>query len=226
MAITLDRWMNRIEERVGKNKQDISQKNRQRRTGFVDLYGIEYTRIGDSGSPAKFYISVSPDLVYYERFQFKLDIQPFVSSVKSGTQSAEVTVNNRSLSVSGSNISPNPHNHSTEPHNHNVVQGVTLVHTTADDFAVFVEGIDVTDYLIAQHDGDWIEGEGLYPNGSLDEDRGFYDLLEVATMLQSEEEYEKVETLLRPGFKEIRIVSDAPFQVTLINYLKYSHINR
>lgn len=226
MAITLDRWMNRIEERVGKNKQDISQKNRQRRTGFVDLYGIEYTRIGDGESPAKFYISVSPDLVYYERFQFKLDIQPFVSSVKSGTQSAEVTVNNRSLSVSGSNISPNPHNHSTEPHNHNVVQGVTLVHTTADDFAVFVEGIDVTDYLIAQHDGDWIEGEGLYPNGSLDEDSGFYDLLEVATMLQSEEEYEKVETLLRPGFKEIRIVSDAPFQVTLINYLKYSHINR
>lgn len=226
MAMTLDRWMNRIEERVAKNKQDISQKNKQRRTGFVDLYGIEYTRQGDARSDAKFYISVSLDLVYYERFQFKLDIQPFTSTVQSGTESATVVVDNTSLSVSNNNITPNPHKHSTQPHSHNVVSGISLVHTTADDFEIVVDDVEITDYLISQHDGDWIDGEGLYPNGSLEEDKGFYDILEVATVMQSEGRDADVEKLLKPGFKEIRIKSNAPFQVTLINYLKYSHLNR
>lgn len=226
MAMTLDRWMNRIEERVAKNKQDISQKNKQRRTGFVDLYGIEYTRQGDAGSDAKFYISVSLDLVYYERFQFKLYIQPFTSTVESGTESATVTVDNTSLSVSNNNITPNPHRHTTQPHSHNVVSGISLVHTTADDFEILVDDVEITDYLISQHDGDWIDGEGLYPNGSLEEDKGFYDILEVATVMQSEGRDADVEKLLKPGFKEIKIKSNAPFQVTLINYLKYSHLNR
>lgn len=222
MRITYAEALEKIAARAHKNTQDIQRKNKQRRHNVVDLYGVEYTRQGDGGSPAQFYISISPDMVYLERFEFKLIVQPFVSTVQSGTQSATVKVNDTSLSISNNSISPNPHGHTAEPHTHNVVAGVTKVSTTASDFRVKIEGIDVTPYLAAQYDK-WIDGEGVYPSIHIGKD---YDILEVASDLVSEGRKADADKLVHPGYKLIEISSGSPFQVTLVNYLKYSHLNR
>lgn len=223
MLITQNEAIERIAQRTAYNTKDIKQKNRQRRHQVVDMYGVEYTRQGDGGSPATFYISISPDMVYLERFEFKLIIQPFVSTVStSGIQSATVDVNDTSLSIANQAITPNPHKHTTSPHTHNVVSGVSLIHTTSSSFTVSIEGIDVTPYLMAQY-GEWIDGEGVYPSLDIGKD---YDILEVASDLVAEGRDADAEKLTKAGYKAISITSDAPFQVTLVNYLKYSHINR
>lgn len=222
MRISPYEALERVAARTAKNSQDISRKNKQRRYSVVDIYGTEFTRLGDGGSPAKFYISVSPDMVYYHRFEFKLIIQPFVSTVTGATQSASVEVNDTSLGISSGSITPNPHGHSTEPHSHNLVTGIALTHTQANDFTVSVDGIDITPYLAAQYDS-WIDGEGVYPSLDIGKD---YDLLQVACDLRAEGRYEDAETLMKAGYKEIEISSSSPFQSTLVLYLKYNHLNR
>ena len=212
---------NAVAERTYYNTKDIQQKNYQRRLQVVDIDGVEYTRVGDGGSPAEFYISISNDMVNLERFQFKLIIQPFAMTSKTGTQSQTVSVNNTSLTVNNNNISPNPHTHTTVAHSHNVVAGITLVNTTASDFRIKVGGVDVTAYLMAQYDS-WIDGEGIYP----DETLNAYDILEVASDLQAEDNVTAVTRLLESGYKKVEITSDAPFQATMVLYLKYSHLNR
>lgn len=222
MIISYADAIERVAARAVKNHKDIQRKNKQRRHNVVDMYGVEYTRQGDGGSPARFYISISPDMVYLERFEFKLIIQPFVSTVQSGTQSAVVNVNPTNLSVNNDTITPNPHDHTTDAHSHNVVAGISQVSTTASDFRVSIEGIDVTPYLAAQYDA-WISGEGVYPSLEIGKD---YDILEVASDLVAEGREEDADTLVKAGYKRIEITSASPFQVTLVNYLKYSHLNR
>lgn len=219
----------KLAEKTVDNSQVLKKTRLQRRTEFTDLYGVPFTAQGDANNPATFYISISPDLVYYLRFQFKLHIQPFTSTVTGGTGSATVTVNDRSLSVSGSSVSPNPHSHTTQSHTHNIINGITVEHTAADDFRVLVDGIDITAYLIAQQDGEWIEGEGIYPSDELVDDEEIpnsYDLLEVASTMYAEGNEEDAETILKPEFKEISVASNAPFAVTLYLYCKHSNMGR
>lgn len=238
MRMTFEEALERTADRVVDNTKFIKENLRQRRNQVVDLYGVEYTRQGDNGSPAQFYISISPDMVYMERFEFKLIIQAFTSTAGSGTGEATVSINSRSLSVgdrslsvSGSAVSPNPHDHSispnphthtAEPHTHNIVSGITKVPTDASDFRVVIEGIDVTAYLMAQY-GRWISGQGVYPSLDIGED---YDILEVASDLRAEGRTADAEKLVSSGYKSIQIISGKPFQVTLVMYLKLSHLNR
>lgn len=222
MILTHEELLYRAVERTAANHQDIKQKNRQRRNQVTDIYGVEYTRQGDANSPATFYIPVSPASAYLERFSFKLIIQPFASSAGAGTESAVVTVNNRSLEIENDDINPNPHNHTTQAHTHNLVSGISLVHTTATDFRVAIEGIDVTPYLMAQY-GEWIDGEGVYPSLEIDED---YDILEVASDFEAEGRSDDVNKLVRSGYKPVTISSDAPFQVTMVVWVRFSHVNR
>ena len=168
-------------------------------------------------------------MIYELRFCFKLVIQPFAMSVgRGGTDSATVQVKTPNLNISGTNITPNPHGHGTEAHNHTVLSGVTLIHTQADDFTLKVEGIDVTPYLMSQHDGEWIEGEGVYPTNRLEGEDDFYDLLEVATVMHNENatKREQAKKLLAPGFKKVEIFSNAPFQATMYSYVKYNNMGR
>ncbi len=222
MKITPFEAIERVAARTVKNTQDIRHKNKQRRYSVVDMYGVEYTRQGDGGAPAQIYISISPDMVYLQRFEFKLIIQPFVSTVSGATQSAEVQLHSTSLSVSGGAITPNPHKHTTYAHSHNVVSGVAMTHTTANDFRVSIEGVDITPFLAAQYN-DWIDGEGIYPVIDIGKD---YDILEVASDLRAQGRYEDAEKLVSAGYKRVEISSSSPFQVTLVNYLKYNHLNR
>lgn len=107
----------------------------------------------------------------------------------------------------------------------------------------FVDGVNITDYLIEQHDGYWIDGAGIYPTSDLDEpdepddEPNFYDILDVASLMQTEideesdpdekEQMQKRQTkVLRRGFKKVEIRSEAPFHVDAYGYFKYSHLNR
>ena len=170
MRITYEEALNRIAE-VTKDSRDELRKSRlQRRTEFTDLNGVPFVAQGDADHPAQFYISISPDLVYFLRFQFKLHIKD----------------------------------------------------TTSDDFTVKIHGVDLTDYLIEQQDGDWIDGEGVYPTNKN------YDVLSVATLLYNgdDTDVDDANKLLKSEFKLMEIESDAPFEVTMYLYCKYSVVGR
>lgn len=240
MILTEYEAIERIAEQTVQNKERWSQALKQRRNQVVDLYGVEYTRSGDANNPARFYISISPDMVYLERFEFKLIVSPFLSTGGSVTGATSLTVSGGGCDLEcltteeiddiidgtydddedgGSDgdgsISPNPHSHTITP-------GISSIHTTASDFRVSVEGIDITPYLMAQY-GAWISGEGVYPSLNIGED---YDILEVASDLRGEGKTAQADKLVRSGYKAIEITSGSPFQITLVNYLKYSHLNR
>lgn len=222
----INSYLNAISERTVENRAQMQRTVTQRRNGMEDLYGVPFSAQGDNNSPATFYISLSPDCVYIERFAFKFVIRPFTTTVTGGTTSATVAVNDRSLSVSDGNISPNPHDHTTNPHTHNVINGVSFINTTSTSWKIKIHGIDITPYLIEQQNGNWINGEGIYPNNSLQGMENFYDILDVASVLEAEGRTSDREKLLAPEFKKVEIISDAPFGVDAYLYMKLSHTNR
>lgn len=230
--LTLEQYLNRLAERTVDNSRQLKKGVRQRRNGMEDLYGIQFSAEGDATYPATFYISISPDMVYLEQLAFKFVIRPYQATVKGGTDGATVTVNNRSLSISGNDISPNPHNHTTESHTHNVISGKTLTQTVSDYWRVRIAGIDITAYLQEQHDGEWIDmtgasGAKVFPTErSLGDIEDFYDILGVASMMYAEGDDENAKKLLKPEFKKVEVISDAPFGLDAYLYTKLSHLNR
>ena len=223
--LTYEQVLNRLAEKTTDNSKQLKRGVKQRRNGMEDLYGMVYNVNGDANHPATFYVSVSPNLVYYEQFAFKFIIEPFISSVGEGTGSATVTVDNQSLSINGSSITPNPHKHTTQPHTHNMVSGVSFVPTESTYWRVRIHGVDITPYLMEQHGGQWISGEGIFPN-TLMTQQGFYDILDVASLLDAEGNTEQRELILMPEFKKVEVISDAPFNLTAFLFLKYSHSNK
>ena len=221
--VGFDKFLNMLAEKTIDNTQQLKRGVNQRRNGMEDLYGICFSANGDANNPASFYISLSPDYVYLQRFAFKFVIKPFTTTVKGATESASVSVDQTSLGVSGSSISPNPHGHGTQPHTHNVINGMAFVNTTSSYWRVKIAGIDITSYLAAQYGGEWISGEGIYPNSSMTD---FYDILQVASDMTAIGEIVNREQILASEFKKIEIVSDAPFGVDAYLYLKYGNTNR
>lgn len=232
--ITYEKFMNILAEKTQDNTRQLRKSINQRRNGMEDLYGVCFTAYGDAETPATFYISLSPDYVYLQRFAFKFVVKPFVSTVKGGTEGATVVVNNRSLSTDGSSITPNPHNHTTQSHTHNVIDGVGLVRTTSSDWTIKIDGVDITPYLLEQQDMEadepLFDGEGVYPNRDLAEDvENFYDILDVCSVLTAlgdDESIEQRDKILKPRFKKVEISSDAPFGIDAYLYVKYSAVGR
>lgn len=222
MIRSVENAINIVAENTWQQKEYVKQSKNQRRHEVTDLFGIEYQRQGDAQTPATFYISVSNDLAYFERFEFKLIIQPFAQPIEGNgaTGSTGLTNSNTSLSVSGTTITPNPHTHSItpNPHNHSINPGISLFNGTATDFSVWIEDLDVTAYLRAQHGGAWINGNGIYPG------EGFtnYDILGIIGYM---DEFDPG-VILSPGYKKVEIRANGTFNVTLVNYLKYSTVNR
>lgn len=225
-VVTFEQYMNMMSEKTLDNTRQLRRGLHQRRNGMEDLYGVCFSANGDASNPASFYISLSPDYVYLERFAFKFVIKPFTTTMKGATESAVVAVDPTALSVNGNSVSPNPHAHGTQPHTHNVINGMAFVNTTSTNWRVKIDGIDITPYLIAQHNGSWISGEGIYPNNSLAHIEDFYDILEVCDVLTSEGKIAEREQILASTFKKVEIASDAPFGVDIYVYLKYSNLNR
>lgn len=222
MLYTQEEAIEKLSQVALANTKDRRKKNRQRRNQVTELYGIPYIAVGDNGAPASVHIPVSPSMIYYERFSFKIQIKPFTSTVQGGTGAATVDVNDTSLSVSGSSITPNPHDHSTSPHSHNLISGVSISHTTASDFRVYLEGIDITPYLMAQY-GTWISGEGIYPSDTIERD---YDILEVISDLKAEGRDAEADRLARAGWKPLEITSSSPFAAEIDLWLRYSNANK
>lgn len=220
MWMTQGEALERVARVTSQNAQTISQENKQRRNQVVDLYGVEYYRQGDANYPATFYISISPDMIYMERFEFKLIMQPFLSTAgevgeTSLSAGPYATVNGNTLVLSDQAVDPDPHTHTLTP-------GMSSYGTIGSDVRISVEGIDVTPYLAAQYDG-WINGEGVYP--TLDVGKN-YDLLQVASDLVAEGRGTDADKLTHSGYKKIEITSGSPFGVVLVLYSKYSHLNR
>ena len=87
---------------------------------------------------------------------------------------------------------------------------------------MFVEGIDVSAYLMAQH-GVWIDGEGVWPSTQIEKN---FDLLEAAGDMWAEGRRDDANKILRPGYKPIEISANGAFTATMSVYLKYSHVNK
>lgn len=171
--ITYAQALNRVAEVTKNNKDELRKSRLQRRTEFTDLYGVPFYAESDENNEAKFFVSVSPDLVYFMRFQFKIYVAELASS-------------------------------------------------DDGDFEITMNGVDITDYLIEQEDGEWIDGEGLYPTNKVEDETDFYDLLDVATVLYNEGNTDDAEKILKPGFKQMVITASSPFKVTMYLYMKYS----
>lgn len=220
--MTIDNAINRIAERTFDNTETIRQMKKQRRNQVVDIYGMEFTRQGGPGAPATFYISISPDMIYLERFEFKLIIQPFLTTTGVSTSSASVAIEDTSLTIQNGQITPNPHKHTVTTHTHSTSPGASLTPVSNADFLVSIEGIDISPYLMAQY-GSWINGEGVYPSIKIDED---YDILEVASDFIAEGRKDDADILTKAGYKKVEVTGNKLFSVTLVNYLKYSHALR
>lgn len=233
MILTYGQEIQRIAERTYDNRTDINQKNKQRRNSVVDMYGVPHEAYGDANTPATVYISVSTEMIQYSRLEFKLWVKPFRTTITGGTSATTVSISDTSLSTENASgqgshnhgITPNPHDHESTPHSHNLISGVTLINTTSSNFRIVIEGIDVTPYLMAQHGGRWIDGEGIYPTAELGDKDDVYDLLDVAGLLK-ESDYESYTKLIKQGFKRVEVYSDAPFGMTLYEYKKYNYTGR
>lgn len=226
-----------LAERTIDNTQQLKRGVNQRRNGMEDLYGVCFSSNGDASTPATFYISLSPDYVYLQRFAFKFVIKPFKSSVAgaggtgltigetelSGTGGKPYIIDGTStLDLTGGGISPNPHTHSASGQITGLTYGVKEINTASTNWRVKVADIDITAYLASQH-GAWIDGQGIFPDNSM---VNFYDILEVASDMTAMGETANREKLLASEFKKVEILSDAPFGVDAYLYLKYSNTNR
>lgn len=220
MIDTIDDAMEFLAERVAGVAEDGNQAKRQRRNQVVDVFGMEFTRFGDANTPATFYLSISPDLIYYERFEFKIIVSPFIMPIGNlgATNASSVIVNPTSLGTSGAAITPNPHDHNTQTHTHNVTAGATLFPSTLTNATLSIEGIDITPYLIAQHPDPWVSGEGIYPGSG----NANYDILDVASQLPAWQQG----AILQPGYKKVEFTPNGVCNVTFVLYCKYSHTNR
>lgn len=225
-TVSTEKFLNTIAEKTIDNTRQLKREVKQRRNGMEDLYGVCFSANGDANSPATFYVSLSPDYVYLQRFAFKFVIRPFVSTVTGGTDAQTVQVDNRSLSIANNAITPNPHNHGTRPHTHNIVSGISQINTTSSNWRVKIHDVDITAYLIEQQGGAWINGEGVYPNNRLEYLEDFYDILDVASVMTAEGRTADRDKILSAEFKKVEILSDAPFGVDAYLYMKYSNTNR
>lgn len=234
MKRSIESVINVLAERVSDRTHDDRRDQLQRRNQVVDIYGAEFQRQGDAGSPADFYISISPDLVFIERFEFKIIIQPFAMPVgnSGSTGFAGVTINPTTLTIENgiirnpagditqidSTITPNPHTHTTQGHNHPLAAGITQFTSNVDNFRIEVAGIDLTSYLQAQHPTGWVTGEGIFPSNGLVN----FDLIDINGYLPPWQQG----ILMQSGYKNVRLYADGAFNATIVLYLKLSHCNR
>lgn len=97
-----------------------------------------------------------------------------------------------------------------------------IVPVADSGYRVSVDGIDVSAYLAAQHNG-WIGGEGIYPST---QDGINYDLLEAACDMRAAGRIADAERIVAPGYKRIQVSGKSLFNATLVLFLKHAHVNR
>lgn len=220
----VDNAITKIAKRTNEISRDTRQKNRQRRNKIVELYGIPYTGYGDSDNPVEIAIAISPGLVYYEQYAFKVEVAPFLSTNKATTGGATVTVNNRQV-----DSVPSSHNHTTASHTHSLTGGVELTQPQSGTYGFKIEGVDLKPYFMADHDGDFINGAGVFPTDDLtsdDDPEDFYDVLAALGDMRYDGHVTDAEKIEKGGWKTITIDVPAPTRIILHPFIKYSVLNR
>ena len=224
----------KVAETASKNKTELQQDRKQRRNAVVDSFGVEHVRQGDVNTPARFYVSISSDMVYLERFQFKLIIDKLRSTAPDATGQEELRIEDDPNRNPPYKIVPNIHDHG-------VSKGLSEMPNTATAFTVRMRNrdekpgdppkpwIDITPYLMAQCDGTntvWPNGDGIFPSAKIEKD---FDILQVASDMRTtgiSTEIAKAKEIEKAAYKEFEIEGNGPFNVTLVEYTKYAHINR
>lgn len=193
---TLQGAINLLAERTHDNKKNLSEKDKQRRNQVVDLYGVDLSRNSNDDNEVIFYVSVSSDLVYYERFQFKIYIDGSTGS------SFELFCRTRVL------------NDEDEYETRNINLTPYLIEQQDGE------------WIDGDNNGDAYPNNSDVVDESPDEPPNAYDMLDVASVMYAEGNNNEAEALLRPEFKKFILKSNGSFFGAMILYLKYSHLNR
>ena len=229
----IDKAITKVAKRANAVSKDARQKNRQRRNVPNEIYGIQFVGYGDADHPATLRISISPGLVYYEQYAFKVEIAPFLSTTKATTGSATVDVESATVSST-----PSSHDHTTKAHTHSLTGGVELTQPTSGKYGFKIEGVDMKPYFMANQDdnfvnndsnANFIDGAGVFPSDELDdEDSGgnYYDVLAAIGDMRADGKEDDAVKVEKGGMKKIEISVPGPCAVYLYPYIKYSMLNR
>ena len=206
MILTQQKQLNILAERTHDLKKNMSEKDKQRRNQVVDLFGVEISRQSGSDNKARYYVSVSSDLTYYMRFQFKVYIETPIHGTK---------LNNFKIILKG-----------------RVEQDDGTYVKQDIDLTPYLKAQITNDE--GEQMG-WIDGDNdykAYPNNNIPDEEvtnapaNAYDLLEVASMMYAEGNDRLAEAVIRPEFKTFNFEADSEFFGAMILYLKYEHLGR
>lgn len=75
MILSQREYIDKIARRTAENKELLELSLRQRRNQIVDLPGVEFSRVGDPDTTSTFFVELSTDMIYIERFEFKVVIE-------------------------------------------------------------------------------------------------------------------------------------------------------
>lgn len=202
MRNNLQSVLNVLSERTYENKKNISEKDKQRRNQVVDLFGIDLSRIS---SPSKkeagkedavLYVSVSSDLIYYERFQFKIYIDD--------TTATDFQI------IAWIKVEKSADEYEWEEF----------------DLTPYLIEQEDGEWIDGENGGNAWPNNSDIVDTDPDEPPNAYDVLDVASTLEAEGKREYAEALLRPGFRKFYVRANGSFFAAMILYLKYSHLNR
>lgn len=189
MILSQEEYIDKIAKRAIATKKVVSRSLYQRRNQVTDINGLYFYAQGGGAYPAETRISISKDMVYLQRLEFKVIISPFMGT---------------------GGVSPE----------------IIPVPVTASNFKVKIDGVDVSPYLAAQHNG-WISGEGIWPS---DDDDKRYDLLEAICDIWSERSDEQklkdYKKLTKPGYKKFQITASSLFSSAFQMWCKFPNTNR
>lgn len=172
--------LNILADNVGYLKARDRLTSNPRKSSNHDEEGTSDVSNGSRNNPARFWLSLSEDLVYFMRWGIKFEILPFETTSPSATEPTALSLDiddhtvthpatphattNETLAHSGS-VSPNPHSHA-------MTGGIYEIPPNAENLRIFLAGYDITAYLEAQFPAGFPNigngwAAGLYPNAIL-----------------------------------------------------------
>ena len=169
-----------IADNVGSLKTRDRLTSNPRKSSNHDEEGTSDVSNGSRTSPARFYLSLSEDLVYFMRFGIKFEILPFETTSAGATTDTNLTLDIDDHTVTHPNT---PHPTQTEtlthtgsvspnPHGHQIIAGVYNIPASIEGLQIYLAGYNITAYLEAQYPSDFPNAgngwaPGLYPNNVL-----------------------------------------------------------
>ena len=209
-----------------------------RQSSNHDEEGTSDVSNGSRTAPAKFWLSLSEDLVYFMRWGIKFEVLPFESTSTGSTSdtSLNITINDHTIThpatphatvneieTHTSNITPNPHGHS-------IAAGVFYTAPSIENFKVFLAGYDITAYLEAQYPlnfpnvgNGW--AAGLYPNTILRDKFSLTNAIDAAglpTQLFDGDNLVPLEFTSNPS----NPADPGIFRIRIYKYIQYPEVGR